>query len=159
MWTEQFKINIEEAPMLFGGGEIQFAQNGAKLEDVETSEDPNVIPEGAMHKNKNHLSDLDITPKGIPVISTETGDKLETLEEIKEEGGEITQHAEIEAEEIIFSKELTDFIEEKRKEWHNHYKQDEDILLEVGKRITKEILTNTDDNTNLIEKMEEKNDN
>lgn len=157
MWTEQFKINIEEAPMLFGfGGEIQFAQNGAKLEDVETSEDPNVIPEGAMHKNKNHLSDLDITPKGIPVISTETGDKLETLEEIKEEGGEITQHAEIEADEIIFSKELTDFIEEKRKEWHNHYKQDGDILLEVGKRITKEILTNTNDNTNLIEKMEGK---
>lgn len=157
MWTEQFKINIEEAPMLFGfGGEIQFAQNGAKLEDVETSEDPNVIPEGAMHKNKNHLSDLDITPKGIPVISTETGDKLETLEEIKEEGGEITQHAEIEADEIIFSKELTDFIEEKRKEWHDHYKQDGDILLEVGKRITKEILTNTNDNTNLIEKMEGK---
>jgi hypothetical protein len=155
MWTEQYKINIEEAPMLFGGGEIQFAQNGAKLEEVETSEDPNVIPEGAMHKNKNHLDDLDITVKGIPVISTEKEVKEGTLEEIKE-SGEITQHAEIEADEIIFSKELTDFIEEKRKEWHEHYKQDGDILLEVGKRVTKEILTNTNDNTNLIEKMEGK---
>lgn len=162
MWTEQFKIKDEtltpqwmkEAPMLFGNvGEIQYAQNGAKLEGVETSEDPNVIPEGAMHKNKNHL-DLDITPKGIPVISTEkeVGD---TLQEIQQ-GGELTQHAEIEAEEIIFNKELTDYIEDARKKWHEAYKQDSELLLEVGKRIVKEILTNTNDNTNLIEKMEEK---
>ena len=157
MWTEQYKINIEEAPMLFGfGGEIQFAQNGAKLEEVETSGASNVIPEGAMHKNRNHLDDLDITPKGIPVISTETGDKLETLQEIKEEGGEITQHAEIEAEEIIFNKELTDYIEDARKKWHEAYKQDSELLLEVGKRIVKEIIENTDDNTGLIDKMEEK---
>ena len=155
MWTEQYKINIEEA--LFGfGGEIQFAQNGAKLEEVETSGASNVIPEGAMHKNRNHLDDLDITPKGIPVISTETGDKLETLQEIKEEGGEITQHAEIEAEEIIFNKELTDYIEDARKKWHEAYKQDSELLLEVGKRIVKEIIENTDDNTGLIDKMEEK---
>ena len=153
---EEILIPWWDAPMLFNK-EVQFAQNGAKLEEIETSEKPNVIPEGAMHKNKNHLDGLDITPKGIPVISTENGRELETLEEIKQEGGEITQHAEIESEEVIFSKELTDFVEEKRKEWHNS--KDQDILLEVGKRITKELLTNTEDNTNLIEKMEEQNDN
>ena len=153
MWTDEFKI---ETFTPWWEEEIQFAQNGAKLEEIETSDEPSVIPEGAMHKNKNHLDDLDITPKGIPVISTETGDKLETLKEIKEKGGEITQHAEIEAEEIIFSKELTDFVEEKRKAWHEAYKQDNELLLEVGKRITKEILENTNDNTNLIEKLEDK---
>lgn len=153
MWTDEFEIKMEDAPMLFGGEEIQFAQNGAKLEDVETSDAPSVIPEGAMHKNKNHL-DLDITPKGIPVITTE-GNTGDTFEEIKE-GGEITQHAEIEAEEIIFSKELTNYVEDARKKWHEAYKQDNELLLEVGKRITKEILANTEDNTNLIEKLEDK---
>lgn len=109
-----------------------------------------------MHKNLNHL-DLDTTPKGIPVITTEENIKGDSFEEIKQDGGEIVQHAEIESEEIIFSKELTDFIEEKRKEWHESKSQD--LLLEVGKRITKEVLTNTNDNTNLIEKMEVQNDN
>lgn len=151
MWTDEFKI---ETFTPWWEEEIQFAQNGAKLEEIETSDEPSVIPEGALHKNKNHL-DLDITKKGIPVITTENSTG-ETFEEIKEEGGEITQHAEIEAEEIIFSKELTDFVEEKRKAWHEAYKQDNELLLEVGKRITKEILENTNDNTNLIEKLEDK---
>ena len=163
MWTDEVKIQettftpwwAEEAQTLFGnGGEIQYAQNGAKLEEIETSEEKSVIPEGALHKNKNNL-DLDITPKGIPVITVEGDDgNISTLEQIKE-SGEITQHAEIEHNEIIFSRELTDFLEEKRKEWHNGGKES-DIFLEVGMRLTKEIMENTDDNTGLIDKMEEK---
>ena len=153
MWEDLY-IETETQFTPWWQGEIQFAQNGAKLEEVETSEEPSVIPEGALHKNKNHL-DLDITKKGIPVITTE-GNTGDTFEEIKEDGGEITQHAEIEAEEIIFSKELTDYIEDARKKWHKAYKQDSELLLEVGKRITKEILQNTEDNTNLIEKLEDK---
>jgi hypothetical protein len=56
-----------------------------------------LIPEGALHKNKHHIEDVnpdlkgDITEKGIPVIDKE---------------GE--QVCEIERNEIIFSKELTD---------------------------------------------------
>ena len=49
---------------------------------------------------------------------------------------EIQQSAEVEALEIIFSKELTDFIETKRKEWHDT--NSNEILEEVGKRVTKE---------------------
>lgn len=161
MWTEQFKIQnetltpwwMEEAPMLFGNGsEIQYAQNGTKLEGVETSEDPNVIPEGAMHKNKNHLDDLDITPKGIPVGHMSTGEKIESIEDIQNSKGEFIQDAEIESSEVIFSKELTDYVEKARKEWHDS--KDQNLLLEVGKRITKELLTNTEDNVNLIPQME-----
>jgi hypothetical protein len=55
---------------------------------------------------------------------------------------------------VIFSKELTDFIEEKRKEWHET--RSNDILEEVGKRVTKELLENTKDETGLIESMEER---
>jgi hypothetical protein len=46
---------------------------------------------------------------------------------------------------------LTDFIEEKRKEWHET--NSNAILEEVGKRVTKEILFNTDDRADLIEEM------
>jgi hypothetical protein len=55
---------------------------------------------------------------------------------------------------VIFSKELTDFIEEKRKEWHETGSND--ILEEVGKRVTKELLENTKDETGMIESMEER---
>lgn len=131
---------------------IQYAQNGAALKEIELSEEQSVIPEGALHKNKHHL-DLDgITKKGIPVIQN-VDDSVETLAEIKEHGGDLQQSAEIEESEVIFSKELTDFIEEKRKEWHSS--KSSEILEEVGMRVTKELLENTDDRTGLIEKLEE----
>lgn len=139
---------IEPVSMLFGNT-IQFAQNGAKLEDIEVSEESSVIPEGALHKNKNNI-DLDITKKGIPVITVKD-DNVETFEEIKEQEDSLVQHAEIEHNEIIFSKELTDFLEDKRKEWHES--GDSNICLEVGMRLVKEIMENTDDNTGLIDKL------
>ena len=126
------------------------AQNGAKLEQIEVSDDPNVIPEGSLHKNKHADFDLDITKKGIPVI-TVTDDNVETLEEIQNQSDSVIQHAEIEESEIIFSKELTDFLEENKNKWNET--KDDSILLEVGKRLTKEIIENTDDNTNLIDKL------
>lgn len=125
-------------------------KNGGQLKNIETAEEPSVIPEGALHAHKHNL-DLDgITKKGIPVIQN-VNDEVETLAEIQQEGGELQQSAEIEREEIIFSKELTDFIEEKRKEWHKT--NSNEILEEVGKRVTKEILFNTDDRADLIEEM------
>jgi len=57
------------------------AQNGAKLEQVEVSEEKSVIPEGALHKNKHDDFDLKVTPKGIPVV-TVADDNVETLAEI-----------------------------------------------------------------------------
>lgn len=131
--------------------QIPKAQNGAKLENIEVSDTPSVIPEGALHKNKHADFDLDVTKKGIPVITVEDDTNVETLEDIQEQKDTVVQHAEIEHNEIIFSKELTDFIESKRKEWHET--EDPEICLEVGMRLTKEILENTDDNTNLIDKL------
>ena len=78
----------------------------------------------------------------------------DTFEEIKAHEDSITQHAEVESLEVIFSKELTDFIEEKRKEWHETGSND--ILEEVGKRVTKELLENTKDETGMIGSMEER---
>ena len=128
--------------------EIIKAQNGAKLENVEVSDEPNVIPSGAMHKNKNHI-DLDVTQKGIPVITVED-DSAETFEEIKEQEDTLIQHAEVEEAEIIFNKELTLFIENLRKQWHED--KDDSICLEAGMRLAKEIVENTEDNTDVTEK-------
>lgn len=129
--------------------EIDYKKNGGQLIDVEMSEEQSIIPEGALHKNKHNLDLEHITKKGIPVVTID-GD-ADTIEEIKDMSETIVQHAEVEKEEIIFSKELTDFIEEKRKEWHDN--DSNEILEEVGKRVTKEILFNTDDRTDLIEEM------
>lgn len=125
-------------------------QNGAKLRGIEVSQEPVVVPEGSLHKNKNHLDIEGITPKGIPVIQ-DVPDNVQTLSDIKAAGGSLRQSAEIEAEEIIFPKELTMYVENAMQE----YAQSEDsaLLLEVGKRIVKELIKNTEDNTGLIDRM------
>lgn len=133
------------------------AQNGAKLEHIEVSEEQNVIPSGAMHKNKNHI-DLEITEKGIPVITVED-DSVETFEEIKEQEDTLVQHAEVEEAEIIFNKELTIFVENLRKQWHEKDNKDDSICLEAGMRLAKEIIENTEDNTDVTEKSMEAVDN
>lgn len=93
----------------------------------------NVIPEGALHKNKHHLEEIDekykkVTHKGIPVI-TENSD------------GGIVQHAEVEKEEIIFRYEVTKKLEELNK------KGTDEAAIEAGKLLVEEILRNTIDNT------------
>ena len=96
----------------------------------------NVIPDGALHARKHNIPGMEgqITPKGIPVIL--------------EEGGEITQQAEIEKEEIIFHKEVTLKLEEL-------YKLGTDeAAIEAGKILTHEILHNTIDNTNILNTVE-----
>jgi hypothetical protein len=100
-----------------------------------------VIPSGALHKNKHHIEDqredLDgnITKKGIPVITIE-------------ESGEIVQHAEVEKEEIIIPLSLTKQIEKLWKEGTD------EAAIEAGKLFTKMLLTDTEDNVGLIEKIE-----
>lgn len=125
------------------------AENGAKLKDIEVSEEASVIPEGALHKNKHNLDLEGITLKGIPVITVD--EDADTFMEIKDQEDSVVIHAEVEKEEVIFSKELTDFVEDKRKEWHES--NSNDILEEVGKRVTKELLFNTNDNAELIDTL------
>ena len=99
--------------------------------------DSNVIPEGALHKELNHMEEhneeLDkvITDKGIAVITTDKDGKIE-------------QVAEIEKEEIVFRLELTKKIEEL---WHNG---SQEAMLKAGKLLVKEIMGNTDDNTETL---------
>ena len=101
-----------------------------------------VIPEGALHARKNNMEGAgeDITAKGIPVVDNK---------------GE--QQAEIEREEIIFSKDITDQIEKLYKKFNDEESpsKKDDIAIEMGKILTCEIIKNTDDRTGLIEKVSE----
>lgn len=98
----------------------------------------NVIPDGALHKNRHHLEDVDekfeeVTTKGIPVIT---------------EGDGITQHAEVEREEIIFNLDVTKQLEKLMEDGSD------EAAIEAGKLLVHEILENTVDNTGLINKVE-----
>lgn len=101
----------------------------------------NVIPEGALHARKNNMEGAgeDFTAKGIPVVDN---------------NGE--QQAEIEKEEWTMTKELTDDVEKWYKEYYKEdtsQKDKDELAIKCGKRITKELLHNTDDRANLIAKM------
>ena len=114
-----------------------YREGGKTKEELETPEieetnQKNLIPEGALHKNKHHMEHTEgLTQKGIPVIDNE---------------GE--QQAEIELDEIIFTLEVTKKLEELYKEGTD------EAAIEAGKLLVKEILFNTDDRTGLIAKCE-----
>ena len=106
--------------------EIQFFKEGGSF---------NVIPDGALHKNKHHIEDTEgLTQKGIPVVTEEVEGKL-------------VQQAEIEINEIIFRLEVTNKLEELAKEGTD------EAAIEAGKLLVKEILHNTHDNTGLINEI------
>ena len=102
----------------------------------------NVIPEGALHARKNNMELAEkgeITHKGVPVVDN---------------NGE--QQAEVEREEWTITKELTEDIEKWYKEYFKEdlsQKEKDELAIKCGKRITKELLHNTKDRTNLITKM------
>lgn len=102
----------------------------------------NVIVSGALHAHKHNLKDIagfdgaEITLKGVPVVTFE-------------EGGSVTQHAEVEREEIIFHLELTEKLEELAKLGTDEAK------IEAGKLLVKEILSNTKDSDTKILKNTE----
>ena len=116
----------------------KFKDGGKTKEELETPEieetnQKNLIPEGALHKNKHHMEHTEgLTQKGIPVIDND---------------GE--QQAEIELDEIIFTLEVTKKLEELYKEGTD------EAAIEAGKLLVKEILFNTDDRTGLIAKCQE----
>ena len=94
----------------------------------------NVIPDGALHARLHNIDDSslngNITKKGIPVIHRD-GDKIDQL-------------AEIEKNELILTKEVTDKLEDLRK------KNTPESAIEAGKLLVQEILYNTKDNTGLL---------
>ena len=117
-------------------------KQGGTITDL-TEEKMNVIPEGAFHSRKNNMPDhiaIHVTPKGIPVVS-------------EEEGNKFTQHAEVERNEIIFHKKATDTIEDLLKKYNKAEtkKEKDQIAIECGKYISNEILVNTEDRTGIIE--------
>lgn len=133
----EWKPEIVWEPEIILEPEIQEFKEGGKTEELETPEieetnQKNIIPEGALHKNKHHMEHTEgLTQKGIPVVDNE---------------GE--QQAEIELDEIIFTLEVTKKLEELYKDGSDK------AAIEAGKLLVKEILFNTDDRTGLIAKCE-----
>lgn len=141
-----FKVELTDIPEL-----EKFKEGGAikdrEIEVIETdTTQKSVIPEGALHKNKHHLNnvgvdDSELTKKGIPVVDNQ---------------GE--QQAEIELNEIIFTLEVTKELESRYKEFYeegtSNARKDE-LAIEAGKLLWKEILYNTDDRTGLIDTLKQ----
>ena len=121
---------IIEIPEFKDGGSIK---EELETPEIEETNQKNLIPEGALHKNKHHMEHTEgLTQKGIPVVDND---------------GE--QQAEIELDEIIFTLEVTKKLEELYKDGSD------EAAIEAGKLLVKEILFNTDDRTGLIAKCEE----
>ncbi len=120
----------------------QYKQGGfikdLDIPEIEETNQKNVIPEGALHKNKHHMEHAEgLTKKGIPVIDEE---------------GE--QQAEIEHSEIIFTLEVTKKLEEYYQIFYSEEstnKEKEQATLDAGKLLVYQILENTEDRTGLIE--------
>ena len=129
-WKDFFK------PFYKNGGNITIQVT--VVEDKPKEEEAkNVIPAGALHANKHHMDNADsLTQKGIPVVD----DKGK-------------QQAEIEKDEIILHLKLTNKLEELQEKYEKASKTEQDKLaIEAGKLLVEEILHNTIDNTNLIDK-------
>lgn len=130
---DQNKVNVQKEQSGDLNQEVEAFKQGGQM---------NVIPEGALHARKNNMKLAEkgeITHKGIPVIDN---------------NGE--QQAEVEKEEWTMTKELTDDVETWYKRYYNDetsQKEKDELAIKCGKRITKELLHNTDDRANLIAKM------
>jgi hypothetical protein len=81
----------------------------------------NIIPKGVTHEEKNKLGD-----NGIPIVS----------------GKEKKKIAEIELNELVLHKEISERIEQLTED-HKKDPENEDILLELGRLMQSEILNNT----------------
>ena len=123
-------MSIEQAKLILmmrknvEQNELQIFANGGAI---------NIIPEGARHSRLNHLDEVhddfeDVTKKGIPVVTPT-------------EDGDLEQVAEVECGEIIFSKSVTEKLEELMKDGSD------EAAIEAGKLLVKEIIKNTDDKT------------
>ena len=150
-WEPQIELNWELSTFKEGGNieivesleQIPELKSGGKTEEIDIPEieettQKNVIPEGALHKNKHHMEHAEgLTKKGIPVI---------------DDDGE--QQAEIEHSEIIFTLEVTKKLEEYYEIFYSEEssnKEKEQAAIDAGKLLVFQILENTEDRTGLIE--------
>ena len=147
-WELPVTLNWELPEFKDGGSitidwELPEFKDGGKIEEtdipeIEETNQKNVIPEGALHKNKHHMEHAEgLTKKGIPVIDDE---------------GE--QQAEIEHSEIIFTLEVTKKLEEYYETFYSEdtsNKEKDQAALEAGYLLVYQILENTEDRTGLIE--------
>jgi hypothetical protein len=138
MTPEEAELFVKEYKKYYPNYKPFKMENGGELSYFKQGGQMNVIPEGALHARKNNMEGAgeDFTAKGIPVVDN---------------NGE--QQAEIEKNEVIFNKDLTDFLEENMKKYNEENSDKDAIAIKVGKRLAKELLTNTDDRTNLIEQI------
>lgn len=145
LWQENQLSGVDSlaSVVLKNGGKMGFTNILDYFVDDEVSYlqvGGSVIPSGALHKNKHHIEDAkeelkgEITHKGIPVITYN-------------EDGSITQHAEVEENEIILGLSLTKQIEKLWKEGTD------EAAIEAGELLVKEIFHNTDDNTGLLKEV------
>lgn len=136
-------ISKEDAKMLLESRK-QLSEDVALFKDGGKM---NILPEGKLHAHKHHLDEIDerledITKKGIPIVTVS-------------ENGEMSQVAEVEKEELILHLELTQQIESLWEQYKNAQTSEEKnrIAFECGDLLCREIITNTEDNTNLIKEL------
>ena len=122
-WTySKNKLQETENKEIHESQEVEAFKQGGQM---------NVIPEGALHARKNNMDlakEGEVTHKGIPVIDND---------------GE--QVAEIEKEEIIFCKRVTDKIESAYKKFNSDESSQNDkdeLAIQIGKFLTKVDLLN-----------------
>ena len=131
-WIPEFKFgsHIDNTSKDYKVGNLDIS--------IEETTQKNVIPEGALHKNKHHMEHAEgLTKKGIPVI---------------DDDGE--QQAEIEHSEIRYTLEVTKKLEEYYDIFYSEKssnKEKEQAALDAGKLLVYQILENTEDRTGLIE--------
>ena len=124
-----WKPTEEEIEMFQQGGKSKLTDKAPQA--FKQGGQMNVIPEGSLHARLHHMEDADgLTKKGIPVVDNEGN-----------------QQAEIELNEIIFRKEVTDKLEELSKDGSNKAAE------EAGRILVEEIFENTDDRTGLIKEL------
>ena len=107
---------------------ISYHDGGEVPEQFRDGGQMNVIPAGVLHAHNNNIGD-----KGIPVVT-------------KSDEGEVKKIAEIEKEEIIFTLDVTKFLEGYAEKLDSGDITPEE-LVEVGKRLQEEITQNTIDHS------------
>lgn len=116
----KFQEEVKFVPII--ADEVEKFQKGGSF---------NIIPDGALHAHLHKMDDADgLTKKGIPVVDREG-----------------KQQAEIERDEIIFRKEVTDKIEKAMEDGSD------EAAIEIGKLLVDEIFNNTKDYTGLIKEV------
>lgn len=136
---EEWVPEIVETTKLKEGGKVEKQLDAPKIEDTTQQ---NVIPEGALHAHKHNMDNAKgLTKKGVPVVDEEHN-----------------QQAEIEKNEIIFTKEVTKKLEELYKIYYSEdssNKEKDNAAIDAGKLLTKEIMLNTDDRTGIIDTLQQ----